>query len=144
MEKNERLLRAYKDYQRGVISLEEYNSIANTTKNNNFDYLLEKKLEKEFNAFREKLKTKSPEEIIDKAYELIVKEEIKEELKNMKLHDQEKVIMLDQDDLLTEFYHDWLDTDVPLGDVLKDTLEESVASLTRYYGKQNFFKIKER
>lgn len=144
MEKNERLLRAYKDYQRGVISLEEYNSIANTTKNNNFDYLLEKKLEKEFNAFREKLKTKSPEEIIDKAYELIVKEEIKEELKNIKLHDQEKVIMIDQDDLLTEFYHDWLDTDVPLGDVLKDTLEESVASLTRYYGKQNFFKIKER
>lgn len=144
MEKNERLLRAYKDYQRGVISLEEYNSIANTTKNNNFDYLLEKKLEKEFNAFREKLKTKSPEEIIDNAYELIVKEEIKEELKNMKLHDQEKVIMIDQDDLLTEFYHDWLDTDVPLGDVLKDTLEESVASLTRYYGKQNFFKIKER
>lgn len=144
MEKNERLLRAYKDYQRGVISLEEYNSIANTTKNNNFDYLLEKKLEKEFNAFREKLKTKSPEEIIDKAYELIVKEEIKEELKNMKLHDQEKVIMIDQDDLLTEFYHDWLDTDVPLGDVLKDTLEESVASLTRYYGKQNFFKIKKR
>ena len=28
MEKNEKLLRAYKDYQRGVISLEEYNSIA--------------------------------------------------------------------------------------------------------------------
>lgn len=144
MEKNERLLRAYKDHQRGVISLEEYNSIANTTKNINFDYLLEEKLEKEFNAFREKLKTKSPKEIIDKAYELIVKEEIKEELKNMKLHDQEKVIMIDQDDLLTEFYHDWLDTDVPLGDALKDTLEESVASLTRYYGKQNFFKIKER
>ena len=144
MEKNERLLRAYKDYQRGVISLEEYNSIANTTKSNNFDYLLEEKLEKEFNTFREKLKTKSPEEIIDKAYELIVKEEIKEELKKMKLHDQEKVIMIDQDDLLTEFYHDWLDTDVPLGDALKEILEESVASLTRYYGKQNFFKIKER
>ena len=144
MEKNEKLLEAYRDYQRGAISLEEYNSIANTTKDNNFDFLLEEKLEKEFNTFREKLKTKSPEEIIDKAYELIVKEEIKEELKNMKLHDQEKVIMIDQDDLLTEFYHDWLDTDVPLGDVLKDTLEESVASLTRYYGKQNFFKIKER
>ena len=144
MEKNERLLRAYKDYQRGVISLEEYNSIANTTKDNNFDFLLEEKLEKEFNTFREKLKTKSPEEIIDKAYELIVKEEIKEELKNMKLHDQEKVVMLDQSNLLTELYHDWLDTDVPLGDVLKDTLEESVATLTRYYGKQNLFKIKER
>ena len=144
MEKSKKLLKAYKDYQRGAISLEEYNSIANTTKDNNFDFLLEEKLEKEFNTFREKLKTKSPEEIIDKAYELIVKEEIKEELKNMKLHDQEKVVMLDQSNLLTEFYHDWLDTDVPLGDSLKDTLEESVATLTRYYGKQNLFKIKER
>ena len=144
MEKNKKLLEAYRDYQRGAISLEEYNSIANTTKNNNFDFLLEEKLEKEFNTFREKLKTKSPEEIINKAYELIVKEEIKEELKNMKLHDQEKVVMLDQSNLLTEFYHDWLDTDVPLGDVLKDTLEESVATLTRYYGKQNLFKIKGR
>lgn len=144
MEKNKKLLQAYKDYQRGAISLEEYNSIANATKNNNFDFLLEEKLDKEFNTFREKLKTKSPEEIIDKAYELIVKEEINEELKNMKLHDQEKVIMLDQSDLLTEFYHDWLDTDVALGEVLKETLEESVSALTRYYGKQNHFKIKER
>lgn len=144
MEKREKLLKAYRDYQRGAISLDEYNSIANTTKNNNFDYLLEDKLEKEFKTFKENLKAKAPEEIIDKAYELVVKEEIKEEIKNMKLHDQEKVIMIDQSDLLTELYHDWLDTDVPLGEVLKDTLEESVLALTRYYGKQNHFKIKER
>ena len=45
--------------------------------------------------------------------------------------------------LLTEFYHDWLNTDVPLGESLRDTLEDSVAMLTRYYGKQNKFRIDE-
>ena len=59
----------------------------------------------------------------------------------MNLHDKEKAIMIEQNDLLTEFYHDWLDTDVPLGDVLKETLEESVSTLTRYYGKQDKFRI---
>lgn len=142
--KYDSLLKAYKDYQRGMISLDEYYSIEKEIKENNFDLLLEEKLENEFKTFCEKLKTKTPEEIIEKAYEITVKEEIKEELKNMKLHNQEKVIMIEQDDLLTEFYHDWLDTDIPLGDSLRGTLEESISSLTRYFGKQNHFKPKER
>lgn len=144
MKYNEHLLNAYKDYQRREILLSEYNNVVNKITNNYFDTLLKQKLEKEYKDFCESLKTKSPEEIIKKAYEITVKEEIKEEIKNMNLHDQEKIIMLNQDNLLTEFYHDWLDTDVPLGDVLKETLEESVSTLTRYYGKQNHFKIKER
>ena len=41
-----------------------------------------------------------------------------------------------QEDLLNEFYHDWLDCDTPLGDSLKECLEESVATLTRYMGKK--------
>ena len=57
--------------------------------------------------------------------------------------EKEKAIMIDQNDLLTEFYHDWLNTDVPLGESLRDTLEDSVAMLTRYYGKQNKFRINE-
>lgn len=144
-DKYEKLLQAYRDYQRGMISLDEYHSIEKELKENDFDLQLEEKLENEFKAFCEKLKEKTPEEIIEKAYELVCKEEIKEELKNMELHDQEKIIMIEQTDLLNEFYHDWLDTDIPLGDSLRSTLEESVASITRYFGKQNLFKIpKER
>lgn len=62
----------------------------------------------------------------------------------MNLHDKEIAIMINQDDLLTEFYHDWLNTDVPLGESLQDTLEESVANVTRYYGKQNNFRVQGR
>lgn len=109
------------------------------------DEALETMLEREFNHFKKGLKKLPKGKIIERAYELVCKEEIKEELKNMKLHDQEKIIMIEQIDLLNEFYHDWLDTDIPLGDSLRSTLEESVATITRYFGKQNLFKIpKER
>ena len=61
----------------------------------------------------------------------------------MRLEEKEKAIMIDQNDLLTEFYHDWLNTDITLGESLRDTLEDSVAMITRYYGKQNKFRIDE-
>ena len=84
------------------------------------------------------------EEIIEKYYETTAKSELKDEIKNMNLHDKEVAIMINQDDLLTEFYHDWLDSDVPLGESMQDTIQESVASITRYYGKQNNFRIQGR
>ena len=62
----------------------------------------------------------------------------------MDLHDKEKFIMFGQKNLLDEFYHDWLDTDVPLGDVLEDTLEESIANMTRYANRKIDFENLER
>ncbi len=103
--------------------------------------ILDEKLEREYTKFCNTLKTKSPEEIIDKAYELTVKRELKDEIKALSWHDKEMAIMIDQVDLLDEFYHDWLNTDIALGDVLIDSLEDSVSMLTRYYGKQNLFKV---
>ncbi len=103
---------------------------------------LNKKLDEEYNKLCNEIKSKSKEEIIDRAYELTVKEELKEEIKNMDLYDKEITIMTDQQDLLNEFYNDWLDIEVPLGEVLRDTIEESVASITRYYKKQNKFNPK--
>ena len=96
-------------------------------------------LDKEYKKLCDELKRKSKEEIIESSYELTVKEELKEEIKNMDLYDKEILIMTEQKDLLNEFYHDWLDTDVPLGEVLRNTIEESVATITRYYNKQNRF-----
>lgn len=100
---------------------------------------LNMKLESEYKNLCDELKRKSKEEIIERAYELTVKDELKEEIKNMDLYDKEIIIMTEQKDLLDEFYHDWLDTDVPLGEALRSTIEESVAVITRYYNKQNRF-----
>ena len=107
--------------------------------NESLDDKLEFKLNKEYFEFTEGLLRKSKEEILQKSYEITVKEEIKDILLSdeLNLHDKEKIILLNTDNVLTEFYHDWLDIDIPLGDALRDTLEESIISVTRYYGKQN-------
>jgi hypothetical protein len=144
MKINNEELNIISDYAKGKIELDEcYESLKENMniEEIDLDTILSFKLDKEFNNFCESLKEKTPDEIIKKAYEITVKEELKEEIKNMNLHDKEKAIMIDQKDLLNEFYHDWLDTDVPLGESLRETLDESVATLTRYYGKQDKFRI---
>lgn len=102
----------------------------------NLDKKLAEKLDKEFNEFCKNLMKKDKKIIMNKAYEKTVKEEIKDELKNMDLYNKEKQIMIAQDNLLNEFYHDWLDCDTPLGESLRYNLEESIATLTRYKGKE--------
>ena len=67
-------------------------------------------------------------------------EEIKDTLINMDLHDAEKEMLFYQDDILNEFYHDWLDCDVPLGESMQYCIEESIATLTKYMGKKNISK----
>lgn len=118
----------------GDLSAEKYKGIIEhsikTLKNQNS---LEEKLEKEFKDFYNKTKTKSPDEIMQSSYEITVKEEIKNNLKDMNLYPLEVKALLKQNDILNEFYHDWLDVDTPLGEILENSIEESIAMVTRYY-----------
>lgn len=93
---------------------------------------LNEKLDNEFKDFCEKTKEKTAEEIINSAYEITVKEEIKNSLKDMELFPLEVDALLKQDNVLNEFYHDWLNVDTPLGEVLENSIEESIAMITRY------------
>lgn len=95
------------------------------------------KLEQEFSEYFLSLQDLTKDEIITKSYETTCKEEIKDELKYMDLHEKEIVSMLGTEEVLHEFYHDWLDTDVPLVESMKDSILESVISVSKYYGKQN-------
>ena len=123
-------------YKRGIIDAKEYENI----KVIDLDLALETKLEREFNHFKRGLKKLPKNKIIDKAYEITAKEEIKDTLINMELHDAEKEMLFMQDDVLNEFYHDWLDCDVPLGDSMQYCIEESISTLTKYMGKKNISK----
>lgn len=120
-------------YKKGLIDTKEYHERLKIV---DLGLALETKLEREFKAFKKDLKKLPKNKIIDKAYELISKEEIKDTLLNMDLHDAEKEMLFYQDDVLNEFYHDWLDCDVPLGDSMQYCIEESVATLTKYMGKK--------
>lgn len=118
----------------GDSSAEKYKCIIEhsikTLKNQNS---LEEKLEKEFKDFYNKTKAKSPDEIMQCAYEITVKEEIKNNLKDMDLYPIEVKALLKQNDILNEFYHDWLNVDTPLGEVLENSIEESISMVTKYY-----------
>ena len=107
-------------------------NIKNINTDNALDYLLEK----EFEKFKENMMKKSKEEIFDSAYEITVKKEIKDELKYMNLHRAEKEMLTLQDDILNEFYYDWLNEDTPLVDSMKPCIEESIAVLTKFIGKR--------
>lgn len=120
-------------YKRGLIDDKEYEKI----KVVDLDLALQTKLEREFNHFKKGLKKLPKSKIIDKAYEIVVKEEIKDMLTYMDLHDAEKEMLFLQDDILNEFYKDWLDCDVPLGDSMEYCVEDSIATLTKYMGKKN-------
>ena len=84
------------------------------TKDFSIDNALERVLESEYEEFKKEMLKKSKEEIFESAYEITSKEEIKDTLKYMNLHRAEKEMLILQDDILTEFYHDWLDDDTPL------------------------------
>ena len=99
------------------------------------DDALETMLERELKHFKKGLKKLPKGKIIDKAYELVCKEEIKEELKYMELHDAEKEMMLIQGNILDEFYKDWLNEDAQLGESMQNSISESIGMLTRYMGK---------
>lgn len=106
------------------------------TKDFSTDNALERVLEKEFEEFKRETLKKSKEEIFESAYEITSKKEIKDNLKYMNLHRAEKEMLILQDDILNEFYYDWLDDDTPLGESMKPFIEESLAVLTKYIGKR--------
>ena len=99
----------------------------NETKDFSIDSFLERVLENEFEEFKRETLKKSKEEIFESAYEITSKEEIKDTLKYMNLHRAEKEMLILQDDILNEFYHDWLDDDTPLGESMRPCIEESIA-----------------
>ena len=102
------------------------------------DLALETMLEREFKHFKKGLKKLPKGKIIEKAYELVCKEEIKEELKNMELYDAEKEMMIFQGDILDEFYKDWCNEDSTLGESMQNSIGESLAMLTRYMGRMRY------
>lgn len=100
---------------------------------------LNEKVEQEYADFKKELEQKSPKEIIEKAYELVVKEQIKDELKEKNLVEDELKALLKEKDLLSECYEDWRNSDGRLGEVISYTIE----LIEQEYKKENKQKIKE-
>ena len=74
------------------------------------------KLEKELQEYKGYLRQKSPDEIIESAYQMTVKTLIIGEMSEKNLDYYELKALIKQKDLLAEFYEDWRNSDGRLGE----------------------------
>jgi len=109
-------------YKRGLISYEEFQEKEQQLA---LDLQFEDKLNKELYQFKKNLKRKSKKEIINRSYELTCKEEIKHELLNLS-DDKKEFLYLQDEELLSEFYNDWLKFDTPLVDSMRGSIDETI------------------
>ena len=96
---------------------------------------LVEKLEKEYEKYKKNLLLKSKEEILENSYETTVKEEIVDILSYSNLDNREIKALLEDNDILTEFYQDWLDCDTPLYASMEYCVQDSVDIVLRCYYK---------
>lgn len=86
-----------------------------------------KKLEKEYNEFKEMYMSLSPKEMVDRAYELVVKQELLDSFNYDMGYDKEELqALLKQDSLLQQAYDEWLDTDGNLRSALEFSVDNVV------------------
>lgn len=128
--------RFYKEYQEKDIQAFEYTKKLqkeNEETELNLDEGLYNKLDNELKELHGNLLEKGKEEILNSAYEITVKEQIRDILKEMNLHEVEKEILFLRDDLLTELYQDWLHHDSSLREPITDSVDKSISTILRNF-----------
>ncbi len=95
----------------------------------NIDYNIElyNKLNAEYDAFIADLKTKSPDEILEKSYEKVIKQDFIAifEFHNFPQHYAKALYM--QKTPLDNLYHEWLENEYSYLDLLRDTVDDAMA-----------------
>ena len=84
------------------------------------------KLDKELQEYKGYLRQKSPNEIIESAYQLTVKTLIIGEMSEKNLDYYELKALIKQKDLLSEFYEDWRNSDGRLGENISYEMDNSI------------------
>lgn len=99
--------------------------------------ILFQKLERELKDFKNNVKEKGVDFAIDKAYELTVKQEIIDSIQyDTELSKKEIKALLSKDNILDEFYSDWLSFDGNMRENLNYSVEKTLDILSDEYKKE--------
>lgn len=101
------------------------------------------KVEKEFENFKQELKKKTPDEIIENAYKITAMDGIIGELKERSFDKDELKALLKEDNLLSEFYEDWRNADGKLCESVQYPMEDTIDIIVENYEKDRKEKLKE-
>lgn len=93
-----------------------------------YNALLYEKVQAEYDTFISELKTKPVEEVIEKAYEKVMKEEMVCICEFAKHNQKEAKALYLEKYPLDRMYQDWLKNDVSYMDMLRDSVDDSAKS----------------
>lgn len=80
------------------------------------------KMQEEQRVYIEDLKTKTPDEILNRAYEYLMREDFLDEMERIDLNERQIRAMLATDTPLADLYRKWIDTDDPHKEDIKCTI----------------------
>lgn len=83
---------------------------------------LYEKMEEEQRVYVENLKTKTPDEILKRAYEYLIREDFLAEMEFSTLPERQIRAMLDSQTPMADLYCKWLDTEEPHMQNIRDTI----------------------
>ncbi len=90
-----------------------------------YNELLYEKVQSEYDAFIEELKRMTPEQVIDRAYEKVTKENMVTIIREENLTPAEAKALNREKYPLDRMYQEWLDTDVSEMQMLKDSIDDT-------------------
>ena len=94
------------------------------------------KINNEYNNFVKELKQCNPEEIIDRAYEHVCKQEMLYIYENMDLSYQECKALLRCPNVLDDCYDEWLKTDANFNELLRLAADNSLEHIVDDYKRE--------
>lgn len=90
-----------------------------------YNELLYEKVQAEYDAFIEELKRMPPEQIIERAYEKVTKENMVMAIQDKELTYTEAKALCRETYPLDRMYREWLDTDVSEMQMLRDSIDDT-------------------
>lgn len=92
---------------------------------NNTEKLI-KKLEKEYEKFISKIKYTGIDNVINNAYEIVIKQAIIDSISCEEIDNTEVQALLKKDNLLNELYNEWMDSDCNIYRTVGEVVEEKI------------------
>lgn len=96
-----------------------------------YNTLLYDKMKSELDKFIAELKTKTPEQIVELAYELTIKEDLLSIFENTDFSQEEARALYSQKYPLVSLYQEWLSNDLTYMDQLRETVDDKIKSAVK-------------
>lgn len=106
---------------------------------------LQAKLDKEYEDLTNEVIKLKPRDIINRSYEFVIKEEIKDlyfDNKDLERYDIKALLSLDN--TLDYLYNSWICTDFQINNEIRDALEDEVMELSKVFINKNLEKCKNK